>query len=320
MDICAFEWKSVCGEDLSFQPLETFGKIRYYGRPKDEELPAIIGEAEAVLCSKIPFTASLMDACPNLKYIGVTATGYNNIDISAAKERGITVTNIPDYSSDAVAQMTMTFLLQFATSFQKYTDSTARGDWTRSEIFCYYPYPLMEIGGKTLGLVGMGNIGKKVAKLAEAFGMKVIYHARNRKDVPYEYVSLEEVLSRSDFVSLHLPASAETEGMICEKTLSLMKKEAFLINTARGALVNEADMRKALCEGVIAGYGADCLTVEPQREDCPLIGAKNCLLTPHVAWAPKETRARLISILAKNLEMFLKGTPQNVVNPSFKDK
>ncbi len=315
MDICAFEWKSVCGLDLSFGELEKFGKIRYYGRPRDEELAGIIGEAEAVLCSKIPFTASLMDACPKLKYIGVTATGYNNIDLSAAKKRGITVTNIPDYSSDAVAQMTMTFLLQFATSFQKYTDSTARGDWTRSEIFCYYPYPLMELGEKTLGLVGMGNIGKKVARLAEAFGMKVIYFARNRKDVPYEYVSLEELFSRSDFVSLHLPASAETEGMICKKTLSMMKKDAFLINTARGALVKEGDLRKALDEGVIAGYGADCLTVEPQKKDCPLMGAKNCLLTPHVAWAPKETRARLISILAKNLEMFLKGTPQNVVNP-----
>ena len=315
MDICAFEWKSVCGEDLTFQELEKFGQIRYYGRPKDEELPSIIGKAEAVLCSKVPFTAELLDACPNLKYIGVTATGYNNIDLLAAKERGITVTNIPDYSSDAVAQMTMTFLLQFATSFQKYTDSTERGDWTRSEIFCYYPYPLMEIGGKTLGLVGMGNIGKKVAKLAEAFGMKVIYYARNKKDVPFEYVPLKEVFTRSDFVSLHLPASSETEGMICKDTLSLMKKEAFLINTARGALVNEKDLRAALDEGVIAGYGADCLTVEPQREDCPLIGAKNCLLTPHVAWAPKETRARLISILAKNLEMYLKGSPQNVVNP-----
>ncbi len=315
MDICAFEWKSVCGEDLSFAPLEKFGTLRYYGRPGDEELAGIIGESEAVLCSKIPFTAALMDACPRLKYIGVTATGYNNIDIAAAKERGITVTNIPDYSSDAVAQMTMTFLLQFATSFQKYTDSTARGDWTRSEIFCYYPYPLTEIGGKTLGLVGMGNIGKKVARLAEAFGMKVIYYARNKKDVPYEYVSFDEVLKRSDYVSLHLPASSETENLICRETLSKMKKSAYLINTARGALVKEEDVRWALENDVIAGYGADCLAVEPQKKDCPLIGAKNCFLTPHVAWAPKETRARLIGILAENLEKFLQGDPQNVVNP-----
>ncbi|MBR5295613.1 MAG: D-2-hydroxyacid dehydrogenase [Clostridia bacterium] len=315
MDICAFEWKSVCGEDLSYAPLEKFGKIRYYGRPEDKDLPEIIGESEAVLCSKVPFTASLMDACPNLKYIGVTATGYNNVDLQAAKKRGITVTNIPDYSSDAVAQMTLTFILQFATSFQKYTDSTARGDWTRSEIFCYYPYPLTELGGKTLGLVGMGNIGKKVARLAEAFGMKVIYTARSKKDLPYEYVSLDEVLERADYVSLHLPASAETEKMICRESLAKMKKSAFLINTARGALVNEEDMRTALDEGVIAGYGADCLTVEPQSENCPLIGAKNCLLTPHVAWAPKETRARLIGILAENLEKFLEGKPQNVVNP-----
>ena len=314
MKICAMEWKSVCGEDLSFAEFEKLGEVSYYGKPSPEEIPALIGDSEVLLCSKVVVTASLLDACPNLKYIGVMATGYNNIDLDACRERGVTVTNIPDYSSDAVAQHTMTFILAFATSLMDYTASTRRGDWTRSELFCYYPYPLTELGGKTLGLVGMGSIGEKVARLAEAFGMKVIYHTRNKKESEREYVSLDELLSRSDFVSLHLPLSAETEKMICDETLAKMKKSAFLINTARGGLVDEAALRKALEEGVIAGFAGDVLTVEPQSEDCALIGAKNCILTPHIAWAPKETRARLIGILRDNLVAFLNGNAQNVVN------
>ncbi len=314
MKICACEWKSVCGDDLSLEEIEKLGEVSYYGKPAPEELPSVIGDSQALLCSKISVTAQLLDACPNLKYIGVMATGYNNIDLAACRARGVTVTNIPDYSSDAVAQMTMTFILSFATSFSDYTASTARGDWTRSELFCYYPYPLTELGGKTLGLVGMGSIGEKVARLAEAFGMKVIYHTRNKKDTPREYVSLDRLFARSDYVSLHLPLSAETEHLICRESLAKMKKTAFLINTARGGLVDEAALREALDQGIIAGFAGDVLTVEPQREDCPLIGAKNCVLTPHVAWAPKETRARLVGILTENLAAFLEGRAKNVVN------
>lgn len=314
MKICACEWKSVCGEDLSFEEIEKLGEVSYYGKPTPEELPGVIGESEVLLCSKVAVTEQLLDACPNLKYIGVMATGYNNIDLAACRVRGVTVTNIPDYSSDAVAQMTMTFILSFATSLRDYTASTERGDWTRSELFCYYPYPLTELGGKTLGLVGMGSIGEKVARLAEAFGMKVIYHTRNKKDSPREYVSLDDLFARSDYVSLHLPLSAETEKMICASSLAKMKRTAFLINTARGGLVDEAALRKALDEGAIAGFAGDVLTVEPQQENCPLIGAKNCILTPHVAWAPKETRARLVGILTENLAAFLKGDAKNVVS------
>ena len=314
MKICACEWKSVCGDDLSFQEIEKLGEVSYYGKPSPEELPEVIGDSEVLLCSKIAVTASLLDACPNLKYIGVMATGYNNIDLAACRARGVTVTNIPDYSSDAVAQMTMTFLLAFATSFGEYIASTARGDWTRSELFCYYPYPLTELGGKTLGLIGMGSIGEKVARLGEAFGMRVIYHTRNKKDTPREYVSLDELFARSDYVSLHLPLSAETEHLICRDNLRKMKSTAFLINTSRGGLVDEAALREALDQGVIAGFAADVLTVEPQRADCPLIGAKNCILTPHIAWAPKETRARLIGILRDNLAAFLQGNAKNVVS------
>ncbi len=314
MKICACEWKSVCGEDLSFSEIEKMGEISYHGKPAPEDLARVIGDSEVLLCSKVQVTAELLDACPNLKYVGLMATGYNNVDTEACRARGVTVTNIPDYSADAVAQMTLTYILTFATSFGAYTASTARGDWTRSELFCYYPYPLTELNGKTLGLVGMGSIGEKVAGLAEAFGMRVIYHTRNRKDTPREYVSLDTLLTESDFVSLHLPLSEETQRMIDEKSLSKMKKTAFLINTARGGLVDEAALRRALDRGEIAGFAGDVLTVEPQQADCPLIGAKNCVLTPHIAWAPFETRRRLVGILTENLAAWLRGEAKNVVN------
>ncbi len=317
MKICACEWKSVCGDDLSFEEIEQLGEVSYYGKPSEKELPSLIGDSEVLLCSKVLVTEEILDACPNLKYIGVMATGYNNIDLAACGARGVTVTNIPDYSSDAVAQMTLTFILAFATSFGDYTSSTARGDWLRSELFCYYPYPLTELGGKTLGLVGMGSIGEKVARLGETFGMKVIYHTRSKKDSPREYVSLEELFARSDYVSLHLPLSAETEHLICRENLAKMKKSAYLINTARGGLVDEVALREALDGGIIAGFAGDVLTVEPQQADCPLIGAKNCILTPHIAWAAKETRARLVKILSDNLAGYLQGNAKNVVNQTF---
>ena len=274
MKIAAFEWESVCGTDLNFKSLEALADLTYYGKPPQEEIAALIGDSDGILCSKIQMTADIMDACPNLRYIGLTATGYNNIDTVAAKERGIVVTNIPDYSSDAVAQMTMAYLLQFATNLILYDASTARGDWTRAKIFCYYPYPMTELAGKTLGLYGLGSIGKKVAKAAEALGMKVIYHARSQKDVPYEFVSREALFCRSDFLSLHCPLSEETAGLICEETLALMKPTAFLINTARGGLVDENALARALNKGALAGFAGDVLTVEPQSPDCPLIGAK----------------------------------------------
>lgn len=316
MKICAMEWESVCGSDLSFSEIEKMGEVSYHGKPAQEEIAATIGDAEVLLCSKVVMTGKIMDACPKLKYIGLTATGFNNIDLAAATARGITVTNIPDYSSDAVAQLTFSFLLQFATSLHAYAESTARGDWTRSPLFCYYKEPITELCGKTLGLFGLGSIGKKVARIGEAFGMKVIYHARKKKDVPYEFVSREELFARSDFLSLHAPATPETEKVVCRENLQKMKKTAYLINTARGSLVNEKDVREALDQGLIAGFAADVLEFEPQREDCPLIGAKNVILTPHIAWAPKETRQRLLGILKENLAAYLAGSPQNVVNSS----
>jgi glycerate dehydrogenase len=267
-----------------------------------------------VLLSKVRITDEILAKCPNLKYIGLTATGYNNVDTEACKRRGITVTNIPAYSSDAVCQMTLSYILQFSTSLVAYDASTRRGDWKRSELFCYAPYPQTELSGKTLGLFGLGETGSKVAKVADALGMRVKYHCRTPKDVPYEFVSLETLFSESDYLSLHAPLTPETERVVNAETLSRMKKSAFLINTARGGLVDEQALAEALKQGRLAGFAADVLTVEPQSEDCPLFGLENCILTPHVAWAPFETRQRLYGILKANLAAFLAGKPQNVVN------
>ena len=314
MKLCVFESESFCGTDLDLKSRLDFCEARFEKRPPAEKLAEVIGDSDGIFLSKIPITAELMDACPRLKYIGVTATGYNNVDVAAARERGIVVTNIPDYSADAVAQMTFAYILQFATSLIQYTASTAAGDWTRSELFCYFPFPLTELKGKTLGIYGLGSIGGRVAEIGTAFGMKVIYHSRTKKNVPYEWVESEEIFRRSDYLSLHCPLTEETQGLICEKTLSQMKPGAFLINTGRGPLVKEEDLAKALNQGVIAGFGGDVLVQEPQREDCPLRGAKNCYLTPHVAWAPKETRLRLMEILIANLRGYLNGEIQNCVS------
>ena len=314
MNITIFEWNSVAGEEFSEKIFAPYGNCRFFGKVPQEKVVECIGDAEAVFLSKVVLTDEIFAACPKLRYVGVMATGYNNVDVAAAKKRGVTVTNIPDYSSDAVAQMTLSYLLQSATNLLRYTESTGKGDWTRSPIFCYYPFPMQELAGKTFGLLGLGNIGKKVAKIAAALGMHVIYHTRTPKDEPYEYVSQKELFSRSDFLSLHCPMTEETREIVSKDTLALMKPSAHLFNTARGGLVNEKDLAEALKNDRIAGFAADVLTVEPQSPDCPLIGVKNCLLTPHVAWAPLETRERLIQILLANFDAFLKGEKKNVVS------
>lgn len=314
MKITVFEWESVAGEDFSQSLFSPYGEVRFYGKVPQDKVVECIGDSHAVFLSKVVLTAEIFDACPNLSYVGLTATGYNNVDVAAAGERGITVTNIPGYSSDAVAQMTLAYLFQAATNLIAYDNSTKNGDWTRSEIFCYYPYPMQELSGKTLGLLGMGSIASRVAKIADAMGMRVIYHARTKKDLPYEFVSKEALFRQSDFLSLHAPLTEETAKIVNSETLGMMKKSAYLFNTARGGLVDEKAVAQALTNNAIAGFAADVLETEPQREDCPLIGAKNCILTPHVAWAPLETRKRLVGILFDNFEAFLKGEKKNVVS------
>ena len=315
MKLCVFEIDSVCQKDLEKEELSSFGEVSFHSKPLPEKVPEIIGDSQIVLLSKVQITDAVLEKCPKIQYIGLTATGYNNVDITACKKRGIVVTNIPAYSSDAVCQMTFSYILQFSTSLISYDASTRGGDWKKSELFCYAPFPQTELRGKTLGLFGLGEIGSKVARVAEAFGMRVIYHARGKKDLPYEFVSAEKLFSESDYLSLHCPLNPETAEIVNEKTLSLMKETAFLINTARGGLVQEEALARALREKRIAGYAADVLTVEPQREDSPFTGLENCILTPHVAWAPFETRKRLYGILKENIAAYLKGEPQNVVNP-----
>lgn len=314
MKITVLDFGSVDKGDISPRRLFSLGEVKLYQDVPKKPLAELIGaDCEALLCNKIPVTRELICSLPHLKYIGVMATGVNNIDLPACRERGITVCNIPGYSTDAVAQLTFSFILQFATRLMDYTASTERGDWVKSKSFSYAPYPMMELSGKTLGIFGLGAIGSRVAEIGSAFGMNILYTARTEKRVPYEKVTSEELFCRSDFLTLHTPLVPETERIVCERTLSLMKTRAFLINTARGALVDEAALAEALRQGKLAGYAADVLTHEPQRESDPLRHAPNCLLTPHIAWAPVETRKRLFNILCDNLERYIGGSPKNIV-------
>lgn len=314
MKIAVFELESVVSDDLSRDSITKLGEVRYFPKLEKEKLIEAIADSEAVLCSKIRMTADVMDACPNLKYIGLMATGYNNIDCDAARERGIVVTNIPSYSTDAVAQHTLSFVLQFATALNRYAAFTENGGWLRSPLFCSLSYPTVELKGKTMGIFGLGAIGERVAELCEAFGMKIIFHSRAQKKTRWQQVSLETLFRESDFLSVHCALSPETEHAVNKETLSLMKPSAFLINTSRGGVIDEKALADALQNDRIAGFAGDVLKTEPQTPDCPLIGVKNCILTPHVAWAPKETRLRLLGILAENLIAFQNGRPQNAVN------
>ena len=304
---------TVTGGDVSLSPITDICDCEIYGFSTDEELIDRIGDAEAVLTNKCRITREVMDACRNLKFIGVFATGYNNIDIVAAKEKGICVCNVPGYSTDSVAQHTFALILHHYSSIAKYANTVANGDWVYSKLFTYFNIPFYELSGKTLGIVGYGAIGKKVAKIALAFGMKVLIYTRTapQKDDTVEVVSLDELMTRSDVVTLHCPLTDKTEKMINERTLSLMKEGSLLINTSRGGVIDEPALAAALKNGKPAAAGLDVLTLEPMRENCVLRGLNNCYITPHIAWAPKETRDRLIGMVADNIKGYLCG---NIIN------
>lgn len=304
---------TVTGGDVSLSPITDICDCEIYGFSTDEELIDRIGDAEAVLTNKCRITREVMDACRNLKFIGVFATGYNNIDIVAAKEKGICVCNVPGYSTDSVAQHTFALILHHYSSIAKYANTVANGDWVYSKLFTYFNIPFYELSGKTLGIVGYGAIGKKVAKIALAFGMKVLIYTRTapQNDNTVEVVSLDELMTRSDVVTLHCPLTDKTEKMINERTLSLMKEGSLLINTSRGGVIDEPALAAALKNGKPAAAGLDVLTLEPMRENCVLRGLNNCYITPHIAWAPKETRDRLIGMVADNIKGYLCG---NIIN------
>ena len=300
--------------DLPWTFLNGIVDYQVYERTSPEEVLSHIGNSDAIFLNKIQITKEIFDACPKLKYIGVLATGYNVIDLEAARAHGVTVTNIPAYSTDSVAQHVFSFILYFTNQVAQHSASVMAGDWVKCPDFCYWNGSLSELAGKTLGIFGYGSIGKRVAEIAKAFGMKVICTTRTPKDGMPESVSFEELLKRSDFLTLHAPLTEQTKNIINKESLALMKKSAYLINTARGGFIVEKDLADCLNNDGLAGYATDVLLQEPMAADCPLMNAKNCVITPHIAWAPRETRKRLQGIAKENLKAWMSGHPINVVS------
>ncbi|MCK9168994.1 MAG: D-2-hydroxyacid dehydrogenase [Treponema sp.] len=300
--------------DLTWDSFKQFASVTVYERTPLNSVINHIDDSDAVLLNKIIITPDILKQCPNLKYIGILATGYNVVDVKAARKFGVTVTNVPSYSTMSVAQHVFSFITAFTNHVQLHSDSVMKGRWTSCPDFCYWEAPLTELAGKTLGIFGYGHIGERVALIGQAFGMNIICCPHRLKEGIPSPVSPDELFQKSDFLTLHAPLTPETTEVVNRRTLSLMKESAYVINTARGGLVNEKDVRTALDHGRIAGYACDVLTTEPMKDDCPLLGAPNCLITPHIAWAPKETRIRLMDTAFKNFECYLKGSPQNVVS------
>ena len=294
--------------------------LTVYDRTTDHSQIAVrIGDAEIILTNKTPVSREIMGACPKLKYIGLLATGYNVVDVKAAKEAGITVTNIPTYGTDAVSQYAIALLLELCHHIGEHSDCVKRGDWTKNKDWCFWNHPLIELAGKTMGIIGFGRIGQGTARIAQAMGMKVLaydtYHNPELVSDTCTYASLDQVFASSDVITLHCPLFPETEGIINKDTISRMKDGVMIINNSRGPLIVEADLRDALNSKKVAGAAVDVVSTEPISMDNPLLDADNCIITPHIAWAPKESRQRLMEIAVKNLEAFLNGAAQNVVNP-----
>lgn len=314
MKIVILDKKTVTNGDISFEKIYALGDVTEYDTTSPEQLIERISDADAVICNKVVIGEVAMAACPKLKYIGLFATGYNNIDIAAALRHGITVCNVPSYSTNAVAQQVFSYILHFCSRTAEYSRLVSDGAWMSSDTFSCFPIPLSELAGQTLGIVGYGSIGRAVARIAHAFNMKVLVYTRTpQQDDNVNFVSLDMLLSQSDFITLHCPLTDATRGLITLEQLKKCRSTAILINTSRGPVVIEKDLRKALDDGIIAGAAVDVLEYEPMQTDCPLAGAENCIITPHIAWAPYQTRVRLIGIVAENLRKYIDLKPQNVV-------
>lgn len=306
--------------DISWDGFKALGEFVCHDRTPADKILERIGDAEAILTNKTPLTRETIAAKPRLKYVGVLATGYNVVDVAAAKEFGVAVTNIPTYGTTAVAQYVFALLLEICHHVGHHAQSVRDGKWSKPGIdFCYWDYPLIELAGKVMGVLGFGRIGRNVAKIAPAFGMKTLaYDVTVDKSLETEdlkFAPLDRVLAEADVVSLHMPLFDSTKGMIDAAAIAKMKDGVIVINTSRGPLVNEADMAAALESGKVGHYAADVVSVEPMAADNPLRLARNCLVTPHIAWAPKAARERLMDIAVANLAAFAKGKPANVVNP-----
>ncbi len=313
MKIIILDRCTVTNGDVDLTPIEAVGEVEYYNILTKEEIIKVSTGADAIICNKALIDAEIIEKT-GIKFIGLFATGYNNIDTEYAHKKGVTVCNVPGYSTDSVAQLTFSLLLELACSSYKYIESTARGDWRKSKQFSYFSYPITEIAGKTLGIYGLGTIGLQVSKIGLAFNMKVIAYTRTPKNIEgIKNVTPEELFKESDFLTLHCPLNEQTKLIVNKKTLALMKPSAYLINTSRGGTIDEKALTDALNNDIISGAALDVLTSEPMSDDCPLINAKNCIFTPHIAWASLEARTRLITEVCKNLEAFKKGMPINVV-------
>lgn len=304
--------------DLSWDALRTLGELQVFNRTGDDQIVVRAHDADFVLTNKTRLSAQILKQLIKTRYIGVLATGYDVVDLQAAREREIPVTNIPTYGTDSVAQFTFALLLELCHHVATHAEATRVGEWSRSEDFSFWKTPLLELAGKTIGLVGLGQIGRRVAEIALALKMQVIAADAVRSPVPdwpgFRWCELDELLSIADVVSLHCPLLPQTRNIINAKSLAKMRRSAFLINTSRGPLIVEQDLADALNDGRIAGAALDVLSVEPPSPDNPLLLAKNCIVTPHIAWASKESRTRLLDTAIANLRAFLDGHPVNVVN------
>lgn len=302
--------------DLSWKNFEKYGDFTVYDRTAPEQIIERAKDADCLIINKSIITAEMLDLLPKLKYVGLQSTGYNVIDCKAAREHGITVSNIPAYSTNAVAQLVFSFILQFTNKVSIHSDAVHSGEWCACPDFCFWKAPLAELDSKTIGIIGFGSIGQRVKNIAKAFGMRVLVNTPHQNDKfdDVEFVDFETLMKNSDIVTCHCPLTPKTENLINGSALKLMKKSAILINTSRGPVVNDKDLADALNNDEIQGAGLDVLKVEPPSNDNPLLTAKNCIITPHIAWAAYETRERLLGILESNLKAFIDGKPQNVVN------
>lgn len=305
--------------DLSWDGIKKYGDYTVYDRTSPEDIVIRAKGANALIINKTVITREILESLkPELEYIGLQSTGYNVVDCQAAKELGITVCNIPSYSTNAVAQLVFAFILEITNQVSVHSESVRNGDWCRCPDFCYWKTPLTELMGKTIGVIGFGSIGRKVAEIAEAFDMNVLAYSPRPKDKgglkSIHFVDLDTLLKTSDIITCHCPLTPETTGLINKENISKMKKSAIFINTSRGPVVNEQALADALNNGEITAAGLDVLETEPAKAENPLLTAKNCYITPHIAWAAKETRARLLSILEDNLKSYIEGNPKNVVN------
>ena len=320
MKAVILEGNSVNPGDISWEPVTSLCDVTIYGNTLESEKWDRIGGHEIVLINKVPMTREVFERFPEVRYVGVCATGYNVVDTEAAKEHGVVVTNIPAYSTDSVCQFTWAYILNLASRIGLHNECVRNGDWVKSDMFCFWKESPVELTGKTLGIFGFGSIGRKVAAAAPAFGMDVLVHTKHpEKYTEYagehlRFVSEQELFAGSDVLTFHCPLTPETKGIVNKKNIDVMKDGVILVNLSRGPVIDEADVAEALRSGKIAAFGGDVISEEPMKENNPLRTAPNCYLTPHIAWATREARIRLVDIAAGNLKGFLEGKPVNVVN------